>query len=120
MELLLLTLLLAKHTVMDYFMQKQFMFKDKHVYGGVGGVAHATFHALGAAIVLIWFNPLWALPIALLDGVVHYHIDYCKSKWMAKHSPTHDDPRFWWAFGIDQFAHFLTYVLMTVLALGLW
>ena len=116
MELLLLTLLLVKHTVMDYFMQKQFMFKDKHIYGGVGGVAHATFHTLGAAIVLVWFNPMWAIPLALLDGVIHYHIDFCKSTWMAKNKPTTDDPQYWYAFGTDQFAHFLTYVGIVLLA----
>ena len=79
--LLLLTLLMFKHTVADFYVQRSFMFTDKHVYGGRGGVAHAGIHGIGTAIVLFsFFNPAVVLLASFFDSVAHYHIDYVKSK----------------------------------------
>ena len=92
------------------------MFKDKHVYGGKGGVVHATIHGFFSWIILVFFVPEIALILAALDGVAHYHIDYLKSGWNFRTKATPAENRFWYAFGLDQLAHMLTYVLMVLIA----
>ena len=57
------------------------MFADKHIYGGTGGLTHAGMHGIGTAIVLFsFFSPAAVLLVACLDSIVHYHVDYAKSK----------------------------------------
>ncbi len=114
--LLLLTLLMLKHTVADFYIQKSFMFADKYIYGGKGGVTHATIHGLGTAIVLFsFFTPAIVLLVSLFDSLAHYHIDYAKSKIQKlKNYPT-SDSRYWILFGTDQFLHFTTYVIILVM-----
>lgn len=115
MELLLITLLLVKHTVADFFLQRSFMFKDKHVYLGRGGITHAATHGAFTFIVLILcVSNFWlaATLLALFDMILHYHIDYIKSNWNVKTKASTLENRYWYAFGLDQLAHFLTYSLI--------
>ena len=117
MELLLITLLLLKHTVADFFLQRSFMFKDKHVYMGRGGLTHASIH--GALSVLV-FAPFATITVSvvlgLIDMILHYHTDFFKSNWNVKTKATPNENRYWYAFGLDQLAHFLTYVLLVYIA----
>ena len=114
MELLLITLLLVKHTVADFFLQRSFMFKDKHVYLGKGGIIHAAIHgSLTFAVLILCVNSFWLTTLlALLDMILHYHIDYLKSNWNVKTKASPSENRYWYAFGLDQLAHFLTYSLI--------
>lgn len=116
MELLIISLLLTKHVVADFFLQRSFMFKDKHIYGGKGGLVHATSHALLTWLCLIFFNPSLALILAAMDGVIHYHVDYIKSGWNIRTKASPAETRYWYAFGLDQLAHLLTYVLIVKIA----
>ena len=87
MELALITLLIIKHVIADYFMQYSWMIKDKGTYGAWGGIAHSGWHAILTFLVLSLFNlpTLWIILMAILDGVVHYHVDYAKSNvWKTK------------------------------------
>ena len=113
--LLLITLLLVKHAIADFFLQRSFMFKDKHVYAGSGGMVHAATHGFLTLLAIVACLPnlwLFAIVLSLLDAVVHYHIDYIKSNWNVRAQATTSELRFWYAFGLDQTAHFLTYVLI--------
>ena len=111
MELLLLTLLLVKHTVADFFLQRSFMFKDKHVYLAKGGLTHAGIHGILSALVLIPFvNISMAIVLSLIDTIIHYHTDFFKSVWNVKTKATPNENRYWYAFGLDQLVHMLTYV----------
>ncbi len=115
MELLLMTLLLVKHTIADFFLQRSFMFKDKYVYLGRGGIIHAATHGVFTFIVLILcISNFWlaATLLALLDMILHYHIDYIKSNWNIRTKASPSENRYWYAFGLDQLAHFLTYSLI--------
>lgn len=114
--LLLLTLLMFKHTVADFYVQRSFMFTDKHVYGGRGGLAHAGIHGIGTAIVLFsFFNPAVVLLASFFDSVAHYHIDYAKSKLQQIKKYTTSDTKYWILFGTDQFLHFATYIAILVM-----
>ena len=113
--LLLVTLLLVKHAIADFFLQRAFMFKDKHVYAGLGGISHASIHGfLTFLAVVICLPNLWlfAVLFGLFDAVAHYHIDYVKSSWNVKTKAGPSETRYWYAFGLDQMAHSLTYVLI--------
>ena len=117
MELwIIANLLLIKHIVADYFIQANFMFKDKHLYGSRGGLSHAETHGVLTWVVLAPFiGWILALGLALLDTFVHYHVDYVKSNfWKSKNlGPT--DKLYWATHGVDQLLHFLTYVAIVAL-----
>jgi hypothetical protein len=113
--LLLVTLLLVKHVIADFFLQRAFMFRDKHIYAGPGGISHAATHGLLTTISIIICLPnlgVFAILIGLFDAVAHYHIDYIKSSWNVKTKASPSENRYWYAFGLDQMAHSLTYVLI--------
>ena len=115
--LLLLTLLMLKHTIADYVMQTSWMITDKSQYGKQGGIAHAGFHGILTALILLLFSVpfLYALILSMLESSIHYHIDYIKSKWMRKNNPSPNSQLYWTAHGIDQYLHYLTYVLLIIL-----
>lgn len=117
MELALITLLMVKHVIADYFMQYSWMIKDKGTYGAWGGIAHAVWHGILTAVVLSIFNiPLlliFILPI--FDGVLHYHIDYVKSNVWKTKAYTSAHQMYWVTHGVDQLLHFLTYVAIVAL-----
>jgi hypothetical protein len=113
--LLLITLLLVKHAIADFFLQRAFMFKDKHIYAGLGGISHACIHGfLTFVAIVICFPNLWffAVLFGKVDAVLHYHIDYVKSNWNVRTQAQPSEIRYWYAFGLDQMAHSLTYVLI--------
>ena len=104
--------LMTKHVIADYFMQYGWMIKDKGTYGAWGGIAHAKWHGALTFIVLQLFGIGWPLSLALgiADAIIHYHVDYVKSNvWKSKgYGP--QDQMYWVTHGIDQLAHFMTYI----------
>lgn len=113
--ILLITLLLIKHFILDFFYQPPYMWKNKGTYGHIGGLWHSFLHAWATACILMFFTP-WAIAIAALEFVIHYHIDWAKMNinrvkgWTAT---THNE--FWQLTGFDQLLHQLTYVLILIL-----
>jgi len=113
MELTLLLGLMIKHTIADYFTQYNWMIKDKATYGAFGGLAHAGWHGILTFCVLLLITPLafWVMALlGLLDAVLHYHIDYVKSNVWVNYGYTPAQQMYWVTHGVDQFAHFLTYI----------
>tara|TARA_B100002019_G_scaffold291296_1_gene311065 strand:- start:881 stop:1240 length:360 start_codon:yes stop_codon:yes gene_type:complete len=117
MTLALITLLSIKHTIADYFMQYSWMIRDKGTYGAWGGIAHSGWHAiLTLAVLSIFELPLLLILILpVLDGVVHYHVDYVKSNFWKGKNLGPQDQLYWVAHGVDQLLHFLTYVAIVAL-----
>jgi hypothetical protein len=115
----LMTGLLVKHFIGDYPFQLKYMLEEKGYYLRAGGIHHATAHGLGTAFVFTIFDfKEVAGAMMVLDLLIHYHVDYLKSRindW-AELSPNKD--RFWHLMGLDQLAHQLTYVLLVGLALA--
>jgi len=63
-------------------------------------------------IFSVFCHPLTASAIAIvaiLEGIVHYHIDWIKVHFGCKDNTK---PLFWNQFGQDQLAHQATYLLM--------
>ena len=124
MELTVLTWLMVKHFIADYFLQTSWMISEKADYGKAGGLVHAGEHGLLTFTVVWWLlGGFWfALLMGLLDWLIHYHVDWSKSNYLKGHfrfSPMpkdQSDTQYWWAMGLDQFAHYMTYVLITVIA----
>lgn len=106
--MILLSLLFVKHWFVDFFLQNWEMIKAKGIYGAPMGILHSAQHAFCTLVLLLFAtSPAMALALALIDGVVHYHIDYIKMKFGSQDPSTHD---FWCHFGLDQLAHALTYI----------
>lgn len=115
--LILLLLFTTKHFIVDFPLQGEFQWKNKGTYGHLGGILHASLHTVATFIILIFFvNIWWSFLFSILDGLIHYHIDFLKMKinqitgWKAD-----KDPEFWWLLGLDQFLHYLTYILIIFL-----
>lgn len=117
MILTLITLLMTKHIIADYFLQFSWMIKDKGTYGAWGGIAHAKVHGLFTFWVLfaVGVPAVFGFLLALLDAVVHYHVDYVKSNFWKSRKLTPMDQAYWVTHGVDQFAHYLTYVAIVIL-----
>lgn len=108
--ILLLALFGVKHFICDFVLQYDYMIKDKGTYGAPGGLHHAATHACWTFLILIPFitSPNQLLLLPLLDGVIHYHIDWAKQQ--LNRGLTTADRMFWVWLGADQGLHYLTYV----------
>jgi hypothetical protein len=110
--LVVLLLLTIKHFVVDFLLQNKFQWSNKGTYGHFGGVLHATLHGIGTYLCFLPFLSNGEAYISgLIDGFIHYHIDYFKmniNKQMGWTATTHE--QFWWLLGLDQFLHSLTYL----------
>ncbi len=104
--------LFTKHLIVDFPLQVRFQYSNKGTYGHIGGIIHSLLHVVGTFLVFIFVaNPLYALTLALVDGIVHYHVDWAKMNLNQKlgWGPlTHE--QFWWLLGLDQYLHTLTYI----------
>jgi hypothetical protein len=108
--LLIMSLLILKHFVCDFWLQFSYMIDEKGTYGAEGGRHHALMHTAGTFLVLAVTIPSIeaAVAIGFLDGFIHYHIDWAKMKLSQHLTPA--DNEFWWFIGADQMLHYLTYI----------
>jgi len=136
-----LLLLFSKHLIIDFFFQTPYMAANKGTYGHWGGISHALFHSLGSIISLLIAYYLMGMPmqffiqwvaiatiiLSLIDGIIHYHMDWFKTWWgKKKNYKSHPDlgcttnqcKSYWQWMGIDQFIHIMTYVGMFAFIVG--
>ena len=109
----LLILLFTKHFIVDFPLQNKFQYSNKGTYGHPGGILHAVLHGLGTFFCFWVTGTTSAAIYGLLDGLVHYHIDWSKMKLNQKLGlgpTTHE--QFWWLLGADQYLHTLTYIAL--------
>jgi hypothetical protein len=113
-------ILLFKHLVFDFFLQTSYQYQNKGIYGHPGGILHAALHAFGTTPIFLWIAPSAALAAAIVVGefVLHYHIDWTKEQVTQRWQLTANDAPFWWALGVDQFLHGLTYLAIVALLLA--
>jgi len=113
----LLLLLLLKHVICDLAIQPiSYPNDNKRKYFGLHAhLKHYIPHGIGTFIVLIFFFD-WqtSLLFGFIDYIAHWHIDYIKTNAMRKGNYTRNDRTFWVYNAIDQFAHYLTYWVITM------
>jgi hypothetical protein len=135
MGILVITLfaLFVKHMYCDWVIQTEEMVKGKGILFNPDGIEHSLDHGIFTYAVLICVS-VFALHIpnvntvllvagifALIDMVLHYIIDYIKMNYNKSNSLTISDNKFWIAIGVDQLAHYTTYLIISyyfVLQLG--
>jgi len=110
LALLLLFLFQIKHWYVDFVLQTDYHVKHKGIYGHPGGLWHSVHHGIATILVLVLFvDIVYALIAAILDTVVHYHIDWVKMNYGSKDISSKN---FWNHLGLDQMAHQITYILL--------
>ncbi len=110
-SIVILLLLQIKHFICDFPLQKSYQYLNKGTYGHLGGLLHAAIHAVGTFIIISFVDIYLAVLLSMVDFVVHYHIDWAKTK-LNKHWGLKPDSSeyFWILLGLDQLLHQLTYV----------
>lgn len=81
--------------------------------------AHAGVHGLFTFFIVLWFNPLLAFPLAVLDFTIHGAVDRLKAHPNIGGKYSIEEPSFWWCLGADQMAHHLTHYAIIYLTLTL-
>ena len=107
----ILILLFLKHFIFDFVLQTESMILHKGIYGHWYGIKHSLYHGLATILILILFNVQSAIMLGILEFIAHYHIDWIKVKFGSKNIST---DRFWIEFGLDQFAHSITYLIIVM------
>lgn len=117
--LILVAGLQIKHFICDGPLQTLGMVQSKSNYGRPLGLAHAAIHALGTVLVLAvaGFGAKLVLFLAVIEFLIHYHVDFAKENFLKWTGWTTRDAPFWWTFCADQGLHQLTYLLLAWLAL---
>jgi hypothetical protein len=116
MEILLLLLFFqVKHWYVDFKIQTYMQTVKKGVWLHPVGISHSMEHIIASMIALcvysifVKLNPLTMLWLCLIEGILHYIIDFIKVKYGCKDTT---EPLFWNQFGLDQLAHQTTYLGM--------
>lgn len=118
MEILFLLLLLQiKHCYADFTIQTYAQTVHKGIYRDIIGISHSVDHMWATLIVLLFFSIfvevslVKILIITVVEGVIHYHIDWFKVRYGSKDNT---QPIYWNQFGLDQLAHQLTYLAIAL------
>ena len=117
--LTIIFLLFTKHFIIDFPLQGPYQWQNKGTYGHPGGILHSGLHAIGTYLCFAWFvSPSLAMQFALIDMIVHYHIDWAKMNINARQGwAANTHPEFWWLLGLDQYLHAITYIGLVYFAL---
>lgn len=111
--LVLLALLQVKHWYIDFVDQDMVEVNHKGIYGHWLGMRHSLKQGIGTAacVGLVVGPAYWPASVlaGIIDGGVHYHIDWMKMNWGNRDM---QHPSFWAHLGLDQMAHQLTYIFI--------
>lgn len=118
---LLFILFFIKHCIFDFLLQPSWMYLNKGKLGHIGGVAHSLAHCISSLAILLFFDvsPVILYILFGVEFIIHYFTDLLKVqinnkfKWGCN---THNE--FWYATGIDQLIHYLTYALMVLIVIN--
>ena len=99
-----------KHLIVDFMAQTKEQVDTKDIYGHPKGLEHSFQHGLATLFILLFYTSVTlATELAILDTIIHYHIDLWKMNFTEKDL---NKKQFWIYLGIDQFLHQLTYIVL--------
>lgn len=109
-----------KHFLCDYPLQTAYQLHNKGTYLHPGGIIHAGLHAVFTMAAFLIAPPAFALGLAIVVGefLLHYHIDWAKEQVLRRTGWQASQREFWWAIGVDQLLHQLTYIAIAALLIG--
>lgn len=117
--ILLLLLLELKHWYADFKIQTYEQTVRKGIYQDPIGISHSLDHLIGTLVVFFVFSLLvqpiglvLALVLAVIEAVIHYHIDWTKVKFGCGDPKS---PKYWNQFGLDQLAHKICYLAIALI-----
>ncbi len=112
--LTLLCLFQVKHVLADFVFQSPYILTNRRFYGHPGGLLHVAIHLAGSfAALLVVGAPAGMIAFLLCaEGLIHYHLDWSKDNFVAAQNLTPRDSVYWYATGVDQALHHLTYIAM--------
>ncbi len=112
--LLLFAALQVKHLFADFFLQNAKMIVGRERYWHMGRAQHAGIHVVFSALIFLVFGASisFVFWIALVEFLIHFHIDWAKAKYSVSRQLTPDQPHYWYAMGTDQALHHMTYIAM--------
>lgn len=113
--LVMLALFQLKHFVCDWVIQTDQQIRHKGRYMDLTGVTHSIDHAILTVAVILPFSSRWAFTAGLVDGIIHYHVDWLKQNLCFQWSLNPGDKKFWVLMGADQLLHQLTYLALVFL-----
>lgn len=119
--LVAVAILMLKHAVADFYLQTQYQYMNKGIYGHPGGLLHSVIHIALTPLVYLVLAPsslLLAAMVALGEFAVHYHVDWLKEQLTHRYEWTANDRGFWYALGTDQLVHGLTYLAIVAILVG--
>ena len=112
----LLGLLFVKHWYVDFVDQSMEEVNSKGIYGDGPGMAHSAKHGLATMFCILAITGsaeygyfAYAMALGFIDSVIHYHVDWTKMNYGNRDIQT---PQFWNHLGLDQLAHYLTYLFI--------
>lgn len=116
-----LFLLFVKHFICDFPLQSNpWLYRNKGTYLHPGGLVHAGVHGIGTLLVLAPFIGSASMIYALIDMIVHYHIDWAKMNINQHYDlQPHTSERFWILLGFDQLLHHMTYFMIIYFSFNL-
>lgn len=118
--ILLITLLLVKHFIWDFWYQPPYMWQNKGTFGHPGGIVHSGTHAVTTFLILLFFTSTQIAAFAMVfEFIAHYATDWAKmniNKSKGWTATTHNE--FWQLTGFDQLAHQLTYIVILMMVYG--
>jgi hypothetical protein len=118
--LTVLLVLEIKHFIFDYPLQTPYQLRNKVTYGHAGGLLHAGLHVLGTSAIFLVVRPSLGVGLAILAGefLVHYHLDWAKGQLTMRSGLTVKDGPYWWAIGVDQLLHQVTYLAIAAILMA--
>ena len=107
----ILFLLFVKHWYIDFVNQNQEEVDNKGKYGRWLGIKHSLKQGIGTVIVflIVDIDLYSSLILGFIDFFIHYHVDWIKMRFGNRDITT---PAFWNQLGLDQLAHYTTYLVL--------
>jgi hypothetical protein len=107
--------LCVKHWYIDFAHQTPKEIANKGIYLNWYGITHSIKHAVGTFMIfkMVGLSPLDSVTLAGIDFMLHYHIDWIKMKYGNKDTTQNE---FWNELGLDQMAHYFTYLFLVWIA----